>query len=220
MTDSHVSLHDEGVEPTTSRTSLSLLERARSCDQQAWVRIVRLYCPLVYRWCRSRGLQEADAADVGQDVFRAVSAGLPNFRHDSEGCSFRGWLKKITQNKVTDFVRDKRRSPDGRGGSDAYQSLQEIQGEESVDSEALAQETRLLYERALEIIQTEFNQVHWQAFYRTTIDHQSAGDVAQELGLSRQVVYNARSRILRRLREEFAELIGEEDLTPSATETA
>jgi RNA polymerase sigma-70 factor (ECF subfamily) len=191
-------------EPTVSRTSISLLERARAADQAAWQRLVALYSPLVWRWCRRQGLQEADAADVGQEVFRAVAAGLPNFRHDPQG-SFRGWLKTITKSKIVDFLRAKRSSPDGRGGSDAYEQLLALQ--ESPAEDTLSDDLRLLYQRALELIRSEFNEVHWQAFQRTAVDGLKGTEVARELQISPDVVYNARSRIAHRLREEFAELL-------------
>src|SRR5262249_27276083 len=66
-------------------TSLGLLERARSHDAAAWGRLVQLYAPLVDRWCRQASLQDADAADVRQEVFLAVARGLDEFRRDSAG---------------------------------------------------------------------------------------------------------------------------------------
>src|SRR5581483_11963710 len=63
-------------------TSLSLLARVRGREADAWYRFVHLYSPLVYRWCRQAGLQQADAADVGQEVFRAVAQRIGEFRRD------------------------------------------------------------------------------------------------------------------------------------------
>jgi RNA polymerase sigma-70 factor (ECF subfamily) len=192
-------------ESTISRTSISLLERARAAEQAAWERLVVLYSPLVWGWCRRQGLQEADAADVGQEVFRAVAGNLSTFRHDAQQGSFRGWLKTITKSKIVDFLRAKRSSPDGRGGSDAYEQLLALQ--ESPVDDTLSDDLRLLYQRALELIRSEFNEVHWQAFQRTAVEGRKGTEVARELGISPDVVYNARSRIAHRLRQEFAELL-------------
>jgi hypothetical protein len=74
--------------------------RARARDASAWERLIALYEPLVCHWCRRAGLQEADAADVRQEVFLAVSRGLADFRRDGGAGTFRGWLRVITRNKV------------------------------------------------------------------------------------------------------------------------
>lgn len=208
MTDPAVPSNSDEVESTIGRTSSTLLARARASDQVAWQRLVHLYSPLLYGWCRRWGLQEADAADVGQDVFKAVAQGLAAFQPNREIGSFRGWLRTITHSKVVDFLRARQKGVPAVGGSDAHKQLQQLSLEDiNPDDAALSEELQILYQRALEMIQSEFNEVHWQAFRRTTVDQQPAADVARELGITRDVVYNARSRILRRLREEFADVI-------------
>src|SRR5437764_1344254 len=86
-------------------TPLSLLLRLKRDEQPAWERLVKLYTPLVYRWCRQHGVQAADAADVGQEVFQAVARRIHDFRRERPGDSFRGWLRTITRNKVRDYYR-------------------------------------------------------------------------------------------------------------------
>src|SRR5262249_40117518 len=73
-------------------TSTSLLQRLRARDPVAWERLCQIYGPLVYRWARSSGLQDTDAADVVQEVFRSVAVSLDHFHHDAPTDSFRGWL--------------------------------------------------------------------------------------------------------------------------------
>src|SRR5438094_6344454 len=70
-------------------TSLSLLARVKARQEAAWERLVALYGPLVYSWCLRAGLQPADAADVGQDVFTAVLRNIASFRRDRPGDTFR-----------------------------------------------------------------------------------------------------------------------------------
>jgi hypothetical protein len=84
----------------SSSTSLSLIDRVRARDAEAWQRLSQLYGPLVYRWARQAGLQANDAIDLAQEVFGAVSAGINNFRHDRPGDTFRGWLWGVTNNKL------------------------------------------------------------------------------------------------------------------------
>src|SRR5687767_549166 len=93
----------EAFEPT----SPSLLQRARTHDQDAWRQIVHLYGPLVYRWCGRTGLREEDAADVFQETFRAVARELPAFRPARPTGSFRCWLRAIVRTKIADHFRNR-----------------------------------------------------------------------------------------------------------------
>jgi RNA polymerase sigma-70 factor, ECF subfamily len=201
VTDANV---NQGGEAGT--TSLSLLERARARDQAAWSRLVDLYGPLLHRWCLGAGLQPADAADVTQEVFAVVARSIDGFRHDRPGDTFRGWLYSITRNKIRDRLR-KAETP-GIGGTDAQRRLASVPAEDA-DPEPPAdpEGERALYMQAIEMIRGEFEPMSWQAFWKVTVDGRSAADVAAELGMSRNAVYLARSRILGRLREEFNGLV-------------
>jgi DNA-directed RNA polymerase specialized sigma24 family protein len=106
---------DKHMGDDTSSTSLSLLERARGSDVAAWGRLVGLYTPLVDRWCRQAGLQDADAADIRQEVFVAVARGLAAFRRKAKNDTFRGWLRVITRHKLCDYWR--RRPPGQAAGA-------------------------------------------------------------------------------------------------------
>src|SRR4029077_16915488 len=83
-------------------TSMSLLVRVKLREPRAWEQLVLLYTPLVYEWCRANGLEEFDAADVGQEVFLAVARTIGDFRLEQSAGTFRGWLRTITLNKVRD----------------------------------------------------------------------------------------------------------------------
>ena len=67
MTDRGVSTSDD------LSTHASLLVRAATRQIGAWERLVSLYAPLVYRWCRHWGLQPSDAENVGQEVFARLA---------------------------------------------------------------------------------------------------------------------------------------------------
>ena len=114
---------DRAANPLTSR---SLLYRARDHDQSAWDRIFYLYRPLVLYWCGRRGVRDADAEDVLQEVFRGVAAGLASFRHDRPGDTFRGWLYGITHNQLLMHFRRRQHQPQAVGGSDALARLAEL----------------------------------------------------------------------------------------------
>src|SRR5262250_370090 len=95
-----------GAEPHSSiTTSRSLLERVKADEAAAWERLVTLYAPLVFHWCRRYNLGEADVADILQEVFQAVFLHLADFRKERQADTFRGWLRRITQNKILDHFR-------------------------------------------------------------------------------------------------------------------
>jgi RNA polymerase sigma-70 factor (ECF subfamily) len=195
-----------GVDPPdgpTGSTSTGLLARLRQRDRDAWERLARLYGPLVYSWCRRRGLRAEDAEDVVQDVFRAVAGHVAEFVH-GPGSTFRGWLWTITRNKILDLYRLRRRRPEAAGGSDAQERLTQIP-DRLEESEPEINAAGQLVRRALNYIRVEFTDETWQAFWRVMIDGQAPNEVALALGLSVNAVYIAKSRVLRRLREELGE---------------
>jgi RNA polymerase sigma-70 factor (ECF subfamily) len=192
-------------------TSQSLLERVKADDPRAWDRLVALYAPLVLHWCRRWDLQEPDIADIFQEVFQAVATHIVAFRRDRVGDSFRGWLRKITRNKVHDHFRKLGRAPAGIGGTDAQMRLAELPAPEAAgEAEGAMAEAaveRSLLHRALDLIRSEFEPRTWQAFWRTAVDGQGANDVAAELSMSPGAVRVAKSRVLRRLRSELGDLV-------------
>src|SRR6516164_1248117 len=100
-------------------TSPSLLLRVQADDQAAWSRLVDLYAPLVYHWCRRSDLGPEDTADVFQETFRAVAQHIHGFHRDRAGDTFRGWLRTITQNKIRDHFRRLQNEPKAAGGTEA-----------------------------------------------------------------------------------------------------
>lgn len=202
MTDVSVSIGRER-EPSSS-----LLLRVQAQEQAAWVRLVHLYSPVVYQWCRHAGLQEADALDVGQDIFEAVWRHIRDFRRDRPGDSFRAWLRTIARNKIVDHRRQ--RDVLRVEGYSAEQTRVYEQPQSQLpdaDAEGDGKETRFLCRRALALIRSEFEDKSWQAFEAVVMNDQKPADVAAALHMSVNAVYLARSRILKRLREEFADLM-------------
>jgi RNA polymerase sigma-70 factor (ECF subfamily) len=194
-----------GKPPSSAATSLGLLERARAHDAAAWVRLVALYAPLVFHWCRGWGLQEEDAADVLQEVFQAVATHLGGFRKERAADTFRGWLRTITRSKVHDHFRRRSREPAGAGGSAAQAWLAQTPAPPADDEATEGRAERGLFRRALEGIASEFEERTWQAFWRTAVEGRAAKDVADELNMTPGAVRVAKSRVLQRLREELGD---------------
>jgi RNA polymerase sigma-70 factor (ECF subfamily) len=188
-------------------TSLTLLERVRARDEDAWRRLVHLYTPLVRHWCGLWGVRGQDAEDVLQEVFQTVASGLDRFRRDRAGDTFRGWLRGITRNKLLEHRRRRLSQPEAQGGTDAQQRLQQVGEPEGPPIDDPEDELTRLYHRALDLVRGEFEQRTWQAFWRAAVEEHAVADIAADLGMTPAAVRKAKSRVLHRLREEVGDVL-------------
>ena len=187
----------------SNKTSLGLLQGLRADDQVAWQRLSALYRPLLDFWCRNAHLQEADAADISQEVFIAVHRKIGEFRREKATDTFRGWLRTITHNKIYDLARRRRSPPVMTNGGDLFDQQAAPVAVEDADDDPMV-EAQLLYRRALDLIRRDFEDHTWSAFWKVVIEGRDAAEVALELGVKINVIYTAKSRVLKRLREEFS----------------
>ena len=190
-------------------TRASLLVRLRDGrDNEAWRQFVELYSAVVYGFARKRGLQDADAADVMQDVMRSVAGAVGRLNYDPSRGSFRSWLYTIARNKIFNFLEAGRhRIGRGSGDTGVREKL-----EAHPDPEwGLAASWEEEYERnlaavAMRRVQTEVQPATWQAFWQTAVEGRSTREAAEAVGMSAGAVYVARSRVLARLKEEVQRL--------------
>jgi RNA polymerase sigma-70 factor (ECF subfamily) len=183
-------------------TSATLLERLRQpSEADAWFRFTQLYTPLLFFWCRRRGLQEQDAADLVQEVFATLVQKLPEFRYDRDK-GFRNWLRTITLNKW----RDRCRRAASRGSA-AAESLADVPAPEEAAEFEEAEYRQHLVHRALELMKNEFPPRTWKACWEHVVVGRPAAEVAAELGIAVGSVYVAKSRVLCRLRHELEGLL-------------
>lgn len=188
-------------------TSFSLLARAQRHEPQAWQRLTALYGPLVYGWCRRAGVSADDAADVCQEVFRAVSRDIGNFEHNGRG-GFRAWLRTIAKHKVSDHFTALRRGPRGVGGTDPQLALRELADPAALDQDdSKPQETVRLLHTALQTVRGDFQDATWTIFWRSAIEGHETAAIAADLGMTPKAVRQARHRVLKRLREELSGLL-------------
>ena len=184
-------------------TPVSLLERVRSPGEQAaWCRFVEIYTPLLYYWTSRMGLQESDAADLVQEVFAVLVMKLPRFVYDRNK-SFRGWLRTILHNKWRDKQRRLAAEPAIESGNSVLNVTSPIDTETFWEIEY----RQHLVARAMELMQSEFAPTTWRACWEVAVAGRSASEVAQELDISVDSVYTAKSRVLRRLRKELEGLL-------------
>jgi len=188
-------------------TRASLLVRLRDPnDADAWKDFVRLYATVIYGFARKRGLQDADAADLMQEVLRSVAGAVGRWEYDPRKGSFRGWLYSITRNKIFNFLEARQRHPRGTGDSNAHQRLAEHPGREAEADEWDREYERKAFAWAADRVRPEFQPNTWQAFWMTAVEGQNAKDAGRRLGLSPGAVYVAKSRVLARLKEEISQL--------------
>jgi RNA polymerase sigma factor (sigma-70 family) len=189
-------------------THPSLLVRLRDRnDEQAWSEFTEIYGPLAYRLAKRRGLQEADAQDLVQEVFRAVARAIDRYDPDPARGSFRGWLSRIAGNLIINLLVAQRRHPRGSGETDVQQLIEQ-QPDPACEESALFDDEyrRGLLAWAAERVRPSFSEPAWQAFWQTCVEGKSPSVVAQELGMSLGTVYQYKSRVVAGIRREIEQV--------------
>jgi RNA polymerase sigma factor (sigma-70 family) len=194
----------------SAATRLSLLIRLRNPrDGQAWAEFVAIYTPLIDRLARSSGLQAADAADLAQDVFRAVAGAIGRYDHDPARGSFRGWLFRIARNLIINLLAARRIRPQAIGGSDVWEMLERVPAPDAAETASFDLEyRRRIFFRAADQVHGEFRPSTWQAFWLTAVEGQDPRAAAQACGISVGAVYIARSRVMARLKSFIDQIDG------------
>jgi len=195
---------DNGFFEGTFSTSISLVRGVQSGDDACWRRLVSLYSPLVYGWCRDGGLLSGDTADILQEVFLAVWQGRTGFAREQPGQSFRGWLRIVVRNKIADHFRKKCALPLAAASQGALDEIAALTGS-STGSGSEQRRLRQLFDRALETIRADFEPATWRAFQLSALQERPAAEVARELGMTAAAVRQAKYKILRRLRAELGD---------------
>jgi RNA polymerase sigma-70 factor (ECF subfamily) len=185
--------------------SSTLLVRVKMRQADAWQRLVDLYGPTVFRRCRAASVPIDHIADVVQEVFASVAAHVDAFHREKPRDSFSAWLRTITRNKIRDYFR-RIGAVGARGGTDAHQRLLQLPELPDPPEPSGLSERASIVHRATDLVKAEFESRTWEAFWRTAVNAETPADVAADLGLSTQAVYKAKSRVLRRLRQELGGL--------------
>ncbi len=184
-------------------TRASLLIRLRDPqDQEAWRQFIEVYSALIYGFARKRGLQDADAADLMQEVLRSVSGAVGRLNYNPGRGSFRGWLYTVTRNKLNTFLARQKRQVRGTGESGMHERLAE-EAEPTEDALWDQEYERRLFEWAAERVRSNAGESVWQAFWQTAVEGKSPKEVARGLSMSVGAVYVAKSRMLAQVREEI-----------------
>ena len=187
-------------------TSHSLIFRVKNpADGAAWTEFLGIYQPVVFRMARRRGLQDADAQDVMQQVFLSISKSIEGWIPGDLQPPFRAWLTTIARNAITKALT--RRPRDAATGSTSMVELLEAQPDpQETTAEILAEARKELIRWATEQIRSEFSEAIWNAFWRTAIEGVPIAEVAKSTGRSAGAVYVARYRVIARLKEKVLEV--------------
>jgi RNA polymerase sigma-70 factor (ECF subfamily) len=195
-------------------TRVSLLTRLKDGgDADAWLEFVRLYGPVVYGFARKRGLQDADAADLMQEVLRSVARNAERMEYDPTRGTFRGWLYTVTRNKIYNFLSSQRNRPKATGDDSAQERLDSVADRTSDrDDDWELEYQRQLSAKAMDAVKSEFQANTWKAFWGTAVEGRGAQEVGSELKMTPGAVYVAKSRVLARLREEVQRMQAEAEM--------
>lgn len=174
-------------------------------NQAAWNRFVERYTPRIYSWCCQRGVQDADARNVTQEVLCKLFRSLGSY--DPDRGAFRPWLRTVVRNAWRDFLRDQERHPDRGAGDGPMQTLITTEDVQEDLAEAMDEEFRReLLDTAMERVRLRVQRTTWKAFRLFALEGQKAEEVAAALGITLSAVYMGRHRVQGMLREEITRL--------------
>jgi len=194
--------------PPTHGTLLVRIRDGR--DSEAWLEFTALYSPLIHGFARKYGLQEADAADLTQEVLQLVAAAFKGHQYDATRGSFRGWLYSVVRNQVRKMLGRRRAHHHGAGGTEAQMRLeQQLSPERDESAEWNADYEQRMFVHAASQVRGDFKEVTWRAFWATAVEGRPAKEVAAELALTVAAVYLAKGRVTARLKEQIQLLQGE-----------
>ncbi len=189
-------------------TSVSLIDRLKTAPPDApdWQRLQDIYFPLIQRWLRRVPGLGNEADDLAQEVFLVLLREFPRFERRREG-SFRAWLRNIAVNKARNFSKRRDRRPAvGLDPSDGFLD-QMADPESDLAREWDREHDEHVARKILTAVQADFSPTTWKAFQRFALDGLPATRVGEELGLTENAVLLAKSRVVRRLREEAGDLL-------------
>ncbi|MEX2027497.1 MAG: sigma-70 family RNA polymerase sigma factor, partial [Pirellulaceae bacterium] len=163
-------------------TQPSLLVRIRDArDVAAWRQFVEIYAPLIYGYLRKHGLQDADAADVVQDVLRTVAQSIGQWNYDQQRGTFRGWLLSVVHSRLTDYHRRQRRH---HAAVHAAADFVMDANNGHCSAEWDRDYERQLFHAAAGQVRGDFSDSSWQAFWLAAVDGKPAQEIAATLNIT------------------------------------
>lgn len=191
------------VEDTVNAVASSLLSRTKENDHASWDLLVDFYAPLVYSWCRKRGLTAEQARNIGQEVFASVANGTLSFDQSATGNSFRDWIHQITENRIDNLGQKASAVQNAQNGMNPPSKNDQVTlcdpGGDPIGESGL-QEDGAVFLRILDFAKDRIAPDHWNVFWQLMIEHRSPADVAEDAGIELARVFLIKSRIMKLLR--------------------
>ena len=188
-----------------SPTSTTLIVRIKEGEPEGWNRFMRLYAPLIRRWCKKPGgrLTRQDRQDITQEVLIKVGRAVTDFDLKRESRSFRAWLRTITQNSIVDFLEKKERrrpvsllmSDTGHFKETHYQPFELPENE--------PEEKAILIRQVLKTLKSQFSDRDWEIVNLFVNAEKTSSEVAEVMGMNGETVRRIKNRILSRIRDEL-----------------
>ncbi|MCA9086153.1 MAG: sigma-70 family RNA polymerase sigma factor [Planctomycetaceae bacterium] len=187
-----------------SSTDVSLLARLQQTahDEVAWYDFVDRYGSRIFQWCEIRGLQPNDAEDVTQQVLIRMSRYLRNFEYNAS-LSFRAYLRRATENSITDFLSSRNGRERPGGGTEMMNWMASVEARNELADRLKDVFDAELLEHAMFRVQQRVNDQRWQAWYQTAVKQRDSREVAQELGIGIATLYSARNQVGNLVRDEI-----------------
>jgi RNA polymerase sigma-70 factor (ECF subfamily) len=178
-------------------TSTSILNGLRDAENQtAWRLYVDRYRPLLVGFVTHMGVPPEDAEDIAQETLLAFSEAFREGRYERSQGRLKSWLFGMARNKLAHHFRSRARHP-----------TEALEGEMTGTGQSGAEEAwdrewrRRVVEQCLSQVRSEVQPLTWRAFNPFALDDRPTQEVAEALGITRNAVFLAKSRILRRLKE-------------------
>lgn len=185
-------------------TQKSLILRIRDVsDAEAWSHFVEIYGPLIYRYARRQGVQDADAADLSQTVLTEVARCIDRFDYDATLGRFRNWLMVIARYKLSRLAHKQARHA-GSGDTRMLTLLEQQPSADELSEKWESDYQSHLFRWAADQVRDEVTEPTWQAFWQTAVENRSPTEVAKNLDMKVGTIYVAKSRVLLRIRDKIA----------------
>ncbi len=184
----------------------SLLAGIREHSHEAWFEFIKIYEPIIYRLACKKGLQDADALDVTQEVLSVVCKSVESWDANKSKGTFGGWLYRVMENATIDVFRRRTRQLHGSGDTQMIRLLEESASNATDETLLRNEYRRELFEVAAKSVRNEFSRSSWNAFWLTSVDGLSIQAAAEEIQISKGSVYVARCRVMARIRDKVQRL--------------
>ena len=181
---------------------------ANTENEAAWQRLFDLYAGFVFSIARSKGLKEEDADDIVQIVFSDLARNLPTFQYDRAKGKFRSYLTGLVHWRVMDRLRYGKRDAELKANF-----LEEVRaaGASADDGFPEREWQAAAMEEALRRMKPDIRPEHYAAFVASAVEGQDTETVMRLYGLSRDNLYQIRTRLTAKLREMTATVLAEMD---------